>query len=486
MSSVTAIAEQVVLGALLDGNDGDYLQQAASALAPAAFDAPAHQRVFQSICDLYLEGTPVGLGSVHEHLDRTGRLEAVGGYPMLTGLMTAVLTEPASAPATYLAQLGDQFMARSRANDLRLIAEQLGSDLTMDQAREKVEDLFSAPSLTSTALPDIGDQMLALHAHFHEQRTHKTRQIGVPTGWSDLDGAPHLTRQLVGGLRPGWFVLIAARPSVGKTVALLDWVRAACQAGHGAYFASTEMNAAELLSRLVVSMCATVTVEKYLKRPWDLTSTQIEQVENAMAAIADWDLVIDDDANDVPHIARSAAAARSKFRSTGNDLHAIYQDYQQILQDPPGEQSQSPYVRASRNSTRSKLLAKKMQVPFVSAVQIGRDAIDRAPRADDLKESGQYEQDADLIIALERPYATDPAEANQRGLLPSDLTLHGLKFRHGSAGWIFRRDFMGEFMRTIDPSAGARRSVFQAQAADLAGSASSEGEAGEQLSGGWD
>ncbi|MFC0313606.1 DnaB-like helicase C-terminal domain-containing protein [Gordonia phosphorivorans] len=459
MTSVTAIAEQVVLGALLDGADDDYLQLAASALAPAAFDAPAHQRVFQTVCDLFLEGTPVGLGSVHEHLEKSGRLGDVGGYPALTGLLNAVLTEPASAPHTYLAQLGDQFLARTRANDLRLVADQLGSSLTVDQARERVEELFAAPSLTSAALPDINEQMVAVHEAFHERRNGERRLIGVPTGWDDLDGAEHMNRQLVGGLRPGYFVLLAARPGAGKTVALCDWARAAARAGKGVYFASTEMTATELLGRFVVSLCSTVTVDTYLNKPWELSTTQIEQVENAMAEIAGWDMVIDDQANDVPHIARHAAAARAKFRSTGSDLHVIYQDYQQILQDPPGEQSQSNYVRASRNSTRSKLLAKKMEVPFVSAVQLGRDAIDRAPRLDDLKESGQYEQDADLVVALERPYATDPHSAQERGILSSDLTIHGLKFRHGMAGWEFRRDFIGEFMRTIPPSAGSRSQI---------------------------
>lgn len=459
MTTVTAIAEQVVLGALLDGNDEDYLQQAASALAPAAFDARPHQRIFQTVCDLFLEGVPVGLGAVHEHLNRSGHLEDVGGYPFLTSLITTVLTEPASAPHTYLAQLGDQFSARTRANDLRVIADQLGSSLTVDQARDRVEELFAAPSLTSASLPDIAEQMAAVHSQFHERRLGPPGLQGVPTGWVDLDGAPGMMRQFVGGLRPGWFVLIAARPGVGKTVALCDWTRAAAQSGHGIYFASTEMTAQELLGRLVVSLCQTVTVDKYMHRAHELSSTQIEQIENAMAEIAGWDMVIDDEANDVPHIARRAAAARAKFRSTGSDLGVIFQDYQQILQDAPGETSTSGYMRASRNSTRSKLLAKKMQVPFVSAVQLGRDAIDRAPRLDDLKESGQYEQDADLVVALERPYATDPRAADERGLLPSDLTAHGLKFRHGSGGWEFKRDFVGEFMRTIDHTPGGLRSL---------------------------
>lgn len=485
-TSVTTIAEQVVLGALLDGHDEDYLQQAASVLAPGAFDSPAHQRVFQSVCDLFLEGVPVGLGSVHEHLDKSGRLNEVGGYPALTDLMTAVLTEPASAPTTYLAQLGDQFAARKSAGALRAISEQLGSGLTMDQAREQVETLFAAPSLSAAALPEIADQVAVAHQQFHDARLGKRQALGVPTGWSDLDGAPHLNRQLVGGLRPGWMVLLAARPGVGKTVALCDWVRAAAQSGHGLYVASTEMTATELVNRMVVSLCSTVTLDKYLNKPAELSASQLEQVESAMGQIADWDLIIDDESTDVPAIGRGAAAARARFRSTGGDLHVIYQDYIQLLQDPPGEQSQSPYQRVSKSSTRSKLLAKKMGVPFVAAVQLGREAVDRSPRLDDLKETGQLEQDADLVIALDRPYATDAAGAEERGLLPSDLTLHGLKFRHGRSGWEFKRDFVGEFMRTIDPSANARRAVAADPGPPSSGSPTAPPDSGTQIAAGWD
>lgn len=480
MSSVTTIAEQVVLGALLDGGSGEdsqqYLSEAVSALAPAAFTPGPHQRIFAAVCDLFLEGTPVGLGSVHEHLGSKGILQDVGGYPALTDLLNTVLTEPAGAPATYLAQLGDQFQARTAANELRVIAERLGSDLTLDAAAEKVEALFSAPSRSSLVLPDIGEQITSLHTQFHQDRLHPREFVGIPTGWSDLDGGQNRTRQLIGGLRKGWLTYIGARPGVGKTVVILDWMRAAAQAGHGCYFASTEMTAPEILARLTVSLTATVKLKDFLHHPDTLTPSQIEQVENAMAQIADMPLVIDDQSTDVPAIARGAAAARAKFRSTGGDLEAIYQDYQQLLQAPPGQPAVSEYARVSDNSTRLKLLGKKMLVPVTSAVQLGRDAAapDRPSSLTDLKSSGQLEQDADLVILLNRPFATDPA-ATEKGLLPSEMTAQLGKFRHGQAGQVVSRDFIGEFMRTIDPDRSTWSSTDRAQASPLSAASSNWG-----------
>lgn len=484
MSSVTKIAEQVVLGALLDNSGDDdgetYLQQAVSGLAPAAFTPGPHQRIFAAICDLYLEGIPVGLGSLHEHLGTKGALAEVGGYPALTDLLETVLTEPAGAPATYLAQLQDQFRARRAANDLQLIAEQLGSDLTLDAAAERVEALFSSPSQSSLSLPDIGEQIQGLHTRFHEDRLHPRGFVGIPTGWTDLDGSGNGGssggRQLIGGLRPGFLTYIGARPAVGKTVVLIDWARAAVQAKHGCYFASTEMTANEILARLTVSLTATVKLRDFLHHPETLTPSQIEQVENAMAEIADMPLVIDDQSTDVPAIARGAAAARAKFRSAGRDLEAIYQDYQQLLQDPPGQPTQSEYARVSANSTRLKLLAKKMLVPVTAAVQLGRDAAapDRPASLTDLKSSGQLEQDADLVILLNRPFATDP-DAAEKGILPSDMTAHVAKFRHGAASQTVQRDFIGEFMKTIDPDRSRWSQTERAQASPLSAASSNWG-----------
>lgn len=463
-SSVGAVAERVVLGALLDGDNSEFIHDTMSWLTPSAFESTAHQKVFQAVADLYLDGVPIGLESVRARMSSNDTITAVGGYPGLTDLTHAVLTEPSSAPRTYLAALADAFQARSAANELRSLAERLGNDVSFDDARTRTEELFANGSHMSAALPDLEEQIAQFRLNLQTEIDRGPGLHGIPTGYVDLDGNgdPNGRRPIIGGLRPPWLVYIAARPSVGKSVVLIDWIRAACKAGYGVYFASTEMTANEVLQRLLVAECATVRLDTLTKTPDQLTPLHLEQLENAEMQVMAWNLVIDDMASTMPAIERGAAGARAKFRSIGSDLHVIFQDYIQMLGDPPAlPPSNSEYARVSANSTRAKLLAKRMNVPFVAAVQVSREATDREPRLDDLKSSGQLEQDADAVLALERKYATNPAGAAEHGYLPEDMRVFVLKYRHGAAGQSFPRNMLGERACTVEAGNFPNRSLLQ-------------------------
>lgn len=452
------VAERVVLAALIDGTDSDYFSDALALLSPAAFTYSSHQLVFTAITDLFLDGVPVGLESVREQLARKDNLEAAGGYPALTALTTTLFSEPVTAPRQYLANLVDDFTASSTAHKLQTIASGLGGSLTLDEARNRVDELFSHPSRSSMTLPSIDGQVEDFGAELDEMRRNPGAQRGVPTGWQDLDGGGD-RRPIIGGLRPGWLIYIAARPSVGKTVVLLDWIRTACKAGVGAYFASSEMSSQEIMQRLVAAECHSVQIDVLTRQPELLSNSQYEQVQNAMALISEWPLVIDDTASDIAAVTRGAAGARARFRSTGNDLGIVFQDYVQLLNDPPGlPPSQTDVVRIGRNSAGLKQLGRKMEVPVVAAAQIKRlpeGAIDRPPRADDLKGAGNLEQDADVLIGLHRPYATDPARSvDGGGPPPEDMKAIMLKFRHGQGGTELRRTFLGYKSATTEPMSG--------------------------------
>lgn len=453
-----------MLGALLDGDNADFIHDAIAWLAPSAFETTAHQRLFQAVSDLYLDGVPIGLESVRARMSSDDTIAAIGGYPGLTDLTHAVLTEPSSAPRTYLAALADTFQARTTATELRSVAEHLGNGLSLDEARTRTEELFAASSHMTAALPDIEDQIAQFRLNLQDEIARGPGLHGIPTGYIDLDGtgSPGGRRPILGGLRAPWLVYIAARPSVGKSVVLIDWIRAACKAGHGVYFASTEMTANEVLQRLLVAECATVHLDTLTKTPDQLTALHLEQLENAEMQVMSWNLVIDDMTSTMPAIARGAAASRAKFRSVGADLSIIFQDYIQMLGDPPGvPPSGSEYARVSANSTRAKLLAKRMDVPFVGAVQLSREATDREPRLDDLKSSGQLEQDADAVFALERKYATNPAVASDKGYLPEDMEIYVLKYRHGQAGQQFPRAFIGPRACTVEAGNFPNRALLQ-------------------------
>ncbi len=462
------VAERVVLGALIDGDNVDYLQDAMSILAPSAFQHPGLQKVFSAVASLYLDGTPVGLEAVREHMAHKGTIDAIGGYPGLTDLTHTVLSEPQSAPRLYLAKLADAHTASVAALELHQIATDLGSQLTIDSARTRAEELFSRPSHTSAALPQLQEQVTAVAESVQFQIDNPNARRGIPTGWADFDGTDS-RRAILGGLRPGWLVYVAARPTVGKTVVLTDFLRHACTQGHGAYFASTEMSEGEIILRLAVAETKSVNLQDAMHQPHALSPGQVEQLNNAFATISQWPLILDDEAADVPTMAARAAAARAGFRAAGCDLDIVFQDYVQMLSDPVGVTSSSTYARVSANSTRLKMLGKRLEVPVVAAAQIGRQNASevRPPRMDDLKESGQLEQDADVSIGLHRPYALNPTAENPAN--PEDMTAYLLKHRHLLSGPSCTREFRGEFARTVEPTYGIHAAAARARrAAELA------------------
>ena len=462
MPSATSIgpaAERVILGALLAGDDTDYLQDAASTLAPNAFQFRPHQTVFTAVCDLFLDGVPVGLESVRQRMAERGTIADIGGYPGLTDLTLAVLTEPPRAARHYLAELADAHQSSTVATQLRTIADQMGSSLTFDEARTKTTDLMATPSMLSATVPSISEVIEEFSRDLEDRINNPGAVRGVPSGWHDLDGTGPSGRRYVGGFRAPWLIYVAARPGVGKTVALLDFIRAACKVGHGVHFASMEMSRGEIMGRLIAAT-AQVRLDWLMTHSHELAAHELERIENAYSVIDSWHLVIDDLSTDVPAMRRSIAASRAKFRESGAELGLVAQDYVQLIQDPPGTSSTSDQQRVSANSTRLKLLAKDMLVPVVAAAQFGRDAAtqDRPPRLDDLKSSGQLEQDADLVLGLHRPYATDAAGATERGLSDIDMTAYILKFRHSSAGGQIMRDFDARYARTLEPQRRVDRS----------------------------
>lgn len=452
MTEINRVAEQVLLGRLLEGDDDTFLASVTSVLSPAAFGSGAHRMVFTAICRLVAAGMPVDLPMVAEALAEGGQLADVGGASVLSAMTTASLSASARAPQQHLEALaGREQLGRVQAEmerALDLIRDgQLGS---VDEVQARLAAVFEAPSFQSTVLPDIGVQVQDLHTLLESRLRQGAGGVdGVPTGWADLDGGPD-AMGLVKGLKPGWLTILAARPGTGKTTAIVDWVRAACNAGKGVVFFSLEQTAAELTELLVVAECGNLHRDK-LQDPTQLSDIGWDKVSEAMANVAGWNLVIDDSARTLPRMRRVAAAARSKFQAAGGDLDIMFEDYIQLT-DPEGPQ-QAAMPRAQQISDIAngfKALAKDMAISVVAAAQFNRGPTesDRAPRISDMKGSGGLEEAADLVVGLHRPFAVDPQGATET---PDELTCLMLKHRHGRAGGAFSRSFLGEFARTSEP-----------------------------------
>ena len=451
-----SVAELVILGRMLEGSGDDFVSTAVATIGPHALVEENHRLVFSAIAAIHAAGDPVDVVSVAAELNSRGQLSQIGGAAALTRFTEASLASATRAPQLYLGKLADNERMRALQQGLDVLGSRIrdgANALTVDEVKTQVDALFDSPSFQALTLVDIDSQLKALWSTLEERRDNPTGLGGVPTGWADLDGDPN-NRDAMGivkGLKPGWLVILAARPGSGKTTSLLDWVRAAASADYGTVLFTLEMTSAEIVELLVVAECATLHRDR-LKNPKLLSSNQWDLVSEAIARIASWPLIIDDTTETLPEMRRVAAAAKAKFRAEGKDLHILFEDYIQLTKSPGGRSAGvNRSEEVSSFSKGFKKLAKDLHVAVVAAAQFNRAAAEgRAPRLDDLKESGALEEDAGLVIALHRPFAVNGAE---NGDTPDDLLVLLLKYRHGAAGGQFRRTFLGEFARTSEPLA---------------------------------
>jgi replicative DNA helicase len=211
----------------------------------------------------------------------------------------------------------------------------------------------------------------------------------VPTGVADLDA-------LTGGLQPGDLVVIAARPGVGKTGLALALVRHAAGLGHPALFCSIEMGRGELAARL---LSAHTGVAGQLIRHGAVNASELRRLGDAVGEFAGLPAWIDD--SPAQSVLRIAANARRLKRQRGLALVAV--DYLQLVE--PEERGVPRHEQVAAASRRLKALARELEVPLVALAQLNRESesrTDRRPRLSDLRESGQVEQDADVVVLLSR------------------------------------------------------------------------------------
>lgn len=449
-TEVTRNAEAVLLGRILEGDDPDFVDSAVTALSPAAFGRAGHRAVFTAAAGLAREGLPVDIPAVADRMESAGSLTEAGGTSMLAALTSTSLSAAASAPQTYLSAMADAERKRRLVDGLgNLLAQaQDGRIASADELNSRVSALFAEDAPTVSTLVPMQERVSELHTTLQQRAENAGGFDGVPTGWKDLDGGPD-SMAILQGLKPGWLTIIGARPGSGKTTAVVDWIRAACAAGKGVVLFSLEQTAAEITEQLVVAECANINRAK-LKDPNQLSDVAWDKVSEAMARVASWPLIIDGTARTLPQMRRVAAEARKWLRADGYDLDLVAQDYIQLADPAPDQTHLSKHHLISAIANGFKAMAKDMTVSCVVAAQLGRESAndERMPRLTDLKESGSLEESADVVVMLHRPYAAD---AGNTTATPDHMQALVAKFRHGRAGGVVSRSFLGEFARTSEP-----------------------------------
>ncbi|OBJ81376.1 replicative DNA helicase, partial [Mycobacterium sp. 1245852.3] len=367
-------------------------------LRPGDFYRPAHQSIYDVILDLYGRGEPADAVTVAAELDRRAVLARVGGAPYLHTLISTV---PTAANAGYYGGIVAEkaVLRRLVQAGTRVVqygyAGADGADIAevVDRAQAEVYDVTEDRASQDYAplgdlIQDTMDEIDAI-----QSRGGLTR--GVPTGFAELD-------ELTTGLHGGQMVIVAGRPGQGKSTLALDFMRS-CSIHHNraSIIFSLEMSKSEIVMRL---LSAEARIKLADMRSGRLSDDGWTKMARRMSEIGDAPLYIDDS----PNLTMMEIRAKARRLKQKTDLELIVVDYLQLMTS--GKRVESRQTEVAEFSRSLKLMAKELDVPVVAVSQLNRgpeQRADKIPQLSDLRETGQLEQDADMVILIHRPDAYD-------------------------------------------------------------------------------
>ncbi len=395
-------AEQSVLGAMLLSKNA--IDPAADLLESRDFYRPAHELIFDVICDLASRGEPADAITVAAELTRRGEIGRIGGAVYLHDLVQGV---PIAANADYYAQIVHEKAVLRRLVEVGQQVAQLGQSGTgelediVDRAQKAVLDVDGTKSSEDYSV--LSDLIPATIDELDELQNRSGEVKGVMSGFSELD-------RLTTGFRAGQMIVVAARPGVGKSTIGLDFVRhASIRQGLTSAIFSLEMTSSEIAMRML-SAEAKVSIQNM--RAGSMTQRDWDSIGRVMSTVQAAPIVIDDSPNmTLPEI---RSKARRIKKQQGLDF--IVLDYLQLMTS--GKRVENRQVEVSEFSRQIKLLAKELEIPVVAISQLNRGSEarqDKTPQLSDLRESGSIEQDADIVMLLNRPDQNGSGESDRPG-----------------------------------------------------------------------
>lgn len=407
-------AEKAVLGACL--LDPQALAAAAEMLTPAAFYKPAHGWIFEAMLDLADEGQPADLMTLADELRARNRLDSVGGMTYLAELAGTV---PTAAHVEHYARIV-QAMHRRRqlirvAAELQHRARDMSTDLDelLDQAERAVFAVAQDASADDAVLLD----QVILERFEQLYTTRNQPPDTVRTGFADLDA-------VTGGLQRGALSVLAARPSMGKSLLAQQIAAHVARTGYVLFF-TAEMGKTELADRMISQWTGLDLVRIRTKR---LTPLEWEQVRKVLQERRVGWCWVDDETT----LTTRDIRARARRIAAQQPLDLIVVDYLQYLADQP-ERGESRNDLIGRMTRRLKALARELNCALLLLSQLSRAPEKRAsrrPELADLRDSGNIEQDADLVMLLHRPAYYDPDDR------PGVAEILVAKQRNGPTGMV--------------------------------------------------
>jgi replicative DNA helicase len=400
-------AEKSLLGAMLLSVDAT--AAGLERIKPDDLYRQAHARIFQAIGALFSKGEPCDVVTVAARLESTGELEQVGGKSYL---LDVVNTVPLAGNVGQYAEIVKRMSILRRLIQASTRIAALGYeapddvDAVVEQAEKEIFDVTN--ERVETTFKPIESLLKDGWKKLEELYTNQEHLTGVSTGWPDLD-------KVLAGLHRGDLIVVAARPSVGKTALALNLAVNAAKKGTTVGVFSLEMSAEQLVMRILSSESR---VDGQKLRTGRLSDSDWEPIMQAMGRLDTCDLRVDD--TPALSIMELRAKARRMFRTNKPSLLIV--DYLQLMQ-PQGRRSENRQVEIAEISRGLKILAKELDLPVVALSQLSRaveQRSDKRPMLSDLRESGAIEQDADVVMFIHRDmyHRDDATDEPRAGRVP--------------------------------------------------------------------
>jgi replicative DNA helicase len=414
-------AEMALLGSILV--DREMMATVSEIVGPTDFYAHVHETIFLALVQLYERGEPLDKITLAEELRGRSLLDKVGGLPYLTSLMDTV---PTAASAEYYARIVQEKSALRGLIHAGTQITQIGfeSEEDVDGAIDKAEQVVYEVGRRQMH-GDFSPIRKLLKGTFEQiDRLYHSRgdRTGLTSGFRDID-------EYTSGFQPGNFVILAARPAMGKTSMALTMAAAAAREEQKpiAIF-SLEMTNEELVTRL---LCGEARINSLNLRRGNIKDSEWEKISSGMSALSEMPIYIDDSGT----VTVSEIRSRCRRLKSGDGLAAVFIDYLQLVRPSGATRSQNRNDELSEICRTLKATAKDLQIPIIALAQLNRGVEsrnDKRPMLSDLRDSGAIEQEADMVTFLYRE-----AYYNPEGAPEPDLTEFIIaKSRNGPTGTV--------------------------------------------------
>jgi len=421
-------AEMAVLGSML--LEEDAISQAIELLDESCFYKAGHKKIFGVITETYSQNKPVDLVTTTELLKKKNSLEEVGGASYIASLTQIVAT--AANIKHYAGIVREKYIMRSLiTTGTKIVAEaykaESNTEQLLDRAEKMIFDITSRKSeATSIPIKEIIKESIETIDSLYQRKENIT---GVASGFHEFD-------ILTAGLQPSDLIVVAGRPSMGKSAL------AACIAEHASLIEkiptvifSLEMAKEQLVQRM---LCSHAKVDMHKVRTGFLSQSDWPKLTNAAGKLAESPVFIDD----TPSISALELRAKARRLKSQHNIGLVIVDYLQLMRSTSGIENRQQEI--SEISRSLKALAREIRAPVIAISQLSRAVearADRRPQLSDLRESGAIEQDADLVVLLLREEYYNPTPEN-RGITEVIVA----KQRNGPVGTI-NLAFVKEYTR---------------------------------------